>query len=158
MILRIKFMVPVNYVAVAIAAVLAMVVGSVWYSKALFGKQWMKLTGVTEESAKKGNMPMLYKQSLKTSFESDAFKLVYGTMFAAALVEALVLAHFIHYAGAYSLVNGIKTGVWAWLGFVVTTSLANSMFEGRPRELLYINAGYALVNLMIMGAVIALVR
>ena len=134
-------MVPVNYVAVAIAAVLAMVVGFVWYSKALFGKQWMKLTGVTEESAKKGNMPVFY-----------------GTMFVAVLVEALVLAHFIHYAGAYSLINGIKTGVWAWLGFVLTTSLANSMFEGRPMKLLYINAGYALVNLMIMGAVIALVR
>ncbi len=134
-------MVPVNYIAVAIAAVLAMVVGSVWYSKALFGKQWMKLTGVSSDSAKKGNMSMLY-----------------GIMFVGALVEAYVLAHFVHYAGAYSLINGIKTGVWAWLGFVLTTSLANSMFEGRPMKLLYINAGYALVNLMIMGAVIATIR
>lgn len=133
-----KFMVPINYVAVLIAAILAMVTGSVWYSKAVFGKQWMKLTGVTEADAKKGNMPMLY-----------------GTMFVGTLVEAYVLAHFIHYAGAYSLVNGIKTGVWAWLGFVITTSLANSIFERRPTKLLYINAGYALVNLMIMGAVLA---
>lgn len=134
-------MVPVNYAAVVMAAVLAMVTGSVWYSKALFGKQWMKLTGVTLESAKKANMPMLY-----------------GTMFVGVLVEAYVLAHFVHYAGAYSLINGIKTGVWAWLGFVLTTSVANSMFEGRPMKLLYINAGYALVNLMIMGAIIALIR
>ena len=131
-------MIPINYVAVFIAAVLAMVSGFVWYSKAAFGKQWMRLTGVTEASAKAGNMPLLY-----------------GTMFVGALVEAYVLSHFIHYAGAYSLINGIKTGVWAWLGFVITTSLANSMFEGRPIKLLYINAGYALVNLMIMGAVLA---
>ena len=134
-------MVPVNYVAVVIGAILAMVVGSVWYSKALFGKEWMKLVGKSESDINKGNMPLLY-----------------GTMFVGALVEAYVLAHFIHYAGAYSLINGIKTGIWAWLGFVAVTSLANSMFEGRPMKLFYINAGYALVNLMIMGAVIGLVR
>lgn len=134
-------MVPVNYGAVAIAAVLAMVIGSAWYSPALFGKEWMKLVGKTEAEAKKGNMPLLY-----------------GTMFVGALIEAYVLAHFVHYAGAYSLINGIKTGIWAWLGFVAVTSLGNSMFEGRPMKLFYINAGYALVNLMVMGAVIAVVR
>ena len=76
-------------------------------------------------------------------------------MLIGALVEAYVLAHFIHYAGAYTLVNGIKTGVWAWLGFVATVMIGNYMFAKRPMNLFYIDAGYALVNLMIMGAIIA---
>lgn len=134
-------MVPVNYMAVVIAAVLAMVVGFAWYSKAVFGKRWMKLVGQTDEDQKKGNMPMLF-----------------GIMFVGALVEAYILAHFIHYAGAYSLVNGVKTGVWAWLGFVATTSLANTLFEKRSMELYWVNAGYALANLMVMGAVLASMR
>lgn len=131
----------INYIAVLIAAVLAMVLGFVWYSKSMFGKQWMKLAGLLEEDTKKGNMPVLF-----------------GTMFAGAIIEGYVLAYFIQYAGAYGLIDGIKVGLWAWLGFVVTTTLSNSMFEQRPLKLWYINAGYALVNLIIMGTVIALIR
>jgi hypothetical protein len=50
--------VQVNYVAVLFAVVASMVVGFAWYSPVLFGKQWMKLMGLTKEnmeSAKKGD-------------------------------------------------------------------------------------------------------
>ncbi len=131
-------MIQVNLVAVVIAAVAAMIIGFVWYGKTLFGKTWMKLTGVTEADAKSGNMAMLY-----------------GSMFIGALVEAYVLSHFIHYAGAYSLVNGIKTGLWAWLGFVAPVMMGSYMFSKKPMKLFYIDGGYALVNLMVMGAILA---
>ncbi len=35
----------INYVAVAAAAVGAFVLGALWYSPLLFGKEWMKLRG-----------------------------------------------------------------------------------------------------------------
>ncbi len=130
-------MIQVNYVAVVISAVAAMVVGSIWYGP-LFGKAWMKLVGITKADVKKEEMPKMY-----------------GAMFAGALIEAYVLSIFIHYAGAYTLVNGIKTGVWAWLGFVATVMLGNYMFSKKPMNLYFIDAGYALVNLMVMGAIIA---
>lgn len=131
----------INYIAVLTSAVLAMIIGSLWYSKSLFGKEWMKLAGLSENDTKKGNMPVLY-----------------GTMFAGAIIESYVLAYFIQYAGAYGLINGIKVGIWTWLGFVATTSLGNSMFEQKPIKLWYINAGYALVNLIVMGVTISLIR
>jgi len=130
-------LIQVNYVAVVISAVAAMVVGSIWYGP-LFGKAWMKLVGITKADVKKEEMPKMY-----------------GAMFAGALIEAYVLSIFIHYAGAYTLVNGIKTGVWAWLGFVATVMLGNYMFSKKPMNLYFIDAGYALVNLMVMGAIIA---
>lgn len=131
-------MIQVNYLAVLLAGVAAMFVGFLWYGKMLFGASWMKLTGVTMEDAKKGNMPLLY-----------------GLMFAGALLEAYVLSHFVHYAGAFTLFNGMKTGAWAWLGFVAPVMMGNYMFAGKPMKLFYIDAGYALVNLLIMGAIIA---
>jgi len=131
-------LIQVNYVAVLICAIAAMVTGFLWYGKMLFGKSWMKLTGVTDVDAKSGNMPLLY-----------------GSMFIGALVEAYVLSHFIHYAGAFTLVNGIKTGVWAWLGFVGPVMMGSYMFSKRPMKLFYIDTGYALVNLMVMGAILA---
>lgn len=134
-------MVPVNYIAVLIAAVLAMLIGFVWYSPALFGKQWSKLTGISPEDMKKGGNPLMYIKAFGTT-----------------LVMAYVLAYFVHYAGAYDLVNGIKTGVWVWLGFVATTQFANIMFTQKPMKLFYIDTSHHLVVLMMMGAVIAVVR
>ena len=130
-------MIQVNYVAVALAAVAAMVVGSIWYGP-LFGASWMKLVGINKEDVKKSEMPKLY-----------------GIMFIGALVEAYVLAHFIHYAGATGFILGAKTGLWAWLGFVATVMIGNYMFAKRPMNLFYIDAGYALINLLLMGAIIA---
>lgn len=130
-------LIQVNYVAVVLAAIAAMVVGFVWYGP-LFGNAWMKLVGITKSDINKSEMPKLY-----------------GIMFLGALVEAYVLSHFIHYAGAVGLILGAKTGLWAWLGFVATTSLGNYMFSKRPIKLYYIDGGYALVNLIVMGAIIA---
>ena len=130
-------MIQVNYLAVLLAAVCAMVIGSLWYGP-LFGNQWMKLVGLSKADINKGEMPKMY-----------------GAMMLGAIIEAYVLSHFIHYAGAYTLINGMKTGAWAWLGFAAATSIGNYLFAKRPMKLYYIDTGYALVNLLAMGAILA---
>lgn len=130
-------MIAVNLAAVGIAGVSAMVAGSIWYGP-LFGKEWMSLSGIKKEDVKKEEMPKLY-----------------GIMFLGVLIEAYILSMFIHYAGAYTLLNEIKTGVWAWLGFVGPVMLSNYLFSAKPLKLFGIDAGYALLNLMIMGAILA---
>jgi len=129
-------LIQVNWTAVILAAVGAMIVGSVWYGP-LFGKSWMKLVGISKEDTNKKEIPKLY-----------------SIMFLGAIVEAYVLSHFIHYAGAIGPLLGAKTGLWAWLGFVATTMIGNYMFAKRPMKLYLIDAGYALVNLVVMGAII----
>lgn len=131
--------VDVNLMAVLVCGIASMVIGFVWYSKALFGNTWMKLSGVSEADMKKANsnMPMLY-----------------GTMFIASLVMAYVLAHFAKYAGALTLTDGMVAGFWAWLGFVATTMLTNVLYEGKPVKLYLINAGYQLVTLVVMGMIL----
>ena len=130
-------MIQVNYVAVLIAGVSAMVTGSIWYGP-LFGKTWIKLTGISKGDMKNSEMP---KQ--------------YGLMFLGALVQSYVLSHFIHYAGAVGPILGAKTGLFVAVGFVGASTLGNYIFAKRPMTLFYIDAGYALVNLGIMGAIIA---
>lgn len=130
-------MITVDLTSVAIAGASAMITGGIWYGP-LFGKDWMKLVGLKKEDVKKGDMPKMYV-----------------AMFIGALVEAYMLSIFIHYAGAFTLFDGIKTGIWAWLGFVSTVMLGNYMFSKKPMRLYFIDASYALVNLMVMGAIIA---
>lgn len=130
-------MIPVNLTAVFVAAVASMAVGFVWYSKAAFGNRWMKLTGRSEETMDKSGMMR-----------------VYILMFVVSLVMGYILSIFIHYAGARDLILGAKTGLWAWIGFVVPATLANHLFRKQPFELYAVEAGHHLANLLVMGAIL----
>ncbi len=41
--------VDINYWAVLVAAVVSMVIGALWYSPVLFGKLWMKYSGLSDK-------------------------------------------------------------------------------------------------------------
>lgn len=129
--------VDINIWAVLVAAVINMAVGAYWYSPGGMGKEWMKLTGHKMEGGR------------------DDVNWMYLLSFIGAIIQAWILAHFVQYAGATTVWEGIKTGFWLWLGFVAITSAMNMMFEARPWRLWKINAGYYLVVLVITGALLA---
>ena len=129
------FTAPVNYWAILVGAISNMIVGSVWYSKALFAEQWMKALGKKKEELGSPQTAMV-------------------VMFIGALVQSYILAHFIAFAGEKTPVGGAKIAFWAWLGFVAVVQLGGSLFEGRPMKLFKINVGYSLVALLIMGAIL----
>ena len=55
----------VNYLAVALAALSAFVLGGLWYSPLLFAKAWVRLNGFNEEEMKKNaNMAMISPDEL----------------------------------------------------------------------------------------------
>jgi len=130
--------VTISYWAVLVAALINMAVGAIWYSQAMFAQQWSELIGRKMTAMRANAGPG------------------YGVALVAALVQAFVLAHFVQYAGASGIISGAETGLVAWLGFVATTSAANTVFAGRPWKLWAIDAGYFLVVLVINGAVLAI--
>lgn len=130
--------VSVNYIAVLVAAFVAMGSGALWYSPVLFGKPWMALLNKTPESMDK----------------SQANR-AYAVTFVMAVLTSYVLARFIQYTGANTIILGLQTGFWVWLGFVATTIATNMLFEGKSIKLYLINVGYHLVNLLAMGALLA---
>lgn len=137
-------MVPINYLAVVVAAISAMVWGFLWYGP-LFGKMWSKEMGWSEEAmaeAKKKGMAMQY-----------AIQVI------GALLMAFVLSHALVFASAYlhesGLSAGLQTGFWNWLGFIVPISLGVVLWEGKSWKLWFLNAGYYLVVLLTMGVILA---
>ncbi len=126
----------INYPAIVVAAVLHWLLGAVWYSPALFASRWMALIGKGPEQFK------------------DSGLAPYIVAFAANLVMAFILAIVCGYTNANTAIKGAQTGVLLWLGFVATTALSEYLFEGRPKELFMINAGYPLVGLVLMGAIL----
>ncbi|MEK7542332.1 MAG: DUF1761 domain-containing protein [Patescibacteria group bacterium] len=136
--------VPINYLAVLVAAAASMVLGFVWYGP-LFGKMWMKLSGITQEkidASKKSGMNKTYALALVGS-----------------LVMAYVLAHALVFASSYFKISGVQAGLmvgfWNWLGFIAPVTLGAVLWEGKPVKLWFLNNGYYLVSLLIMGVILA---
>ena len=128
----------INYLAVVVAALLSMVIGFVWYSLKVFGKPWMKETGLTMKDI--GNGPGADKYVLVT---------------VSSLVQAYVLAHFVDYTSATTWVEGAVTGFWLWAGFVATAYTATYVFTKKSVRLWTIDTGYFLALLLVQGALLA---
>ena len=137
-------MVPVNYLAIILSTVVMMVLGYVWYGP-LFGSRWSALMGFTHEhhAAHKKDMKMRYL-----------------IMTLGALLMSFILAHAIIFADTFMQISGapagMLVGVMNWLGFVVPVSLSIVLWDNKPWKLWFINAGYYLVGLVIIGAILGL--
>ncbi len=131
--------VPINYWAILVAAIVNMAVGMVWYAPPVFGALQMKVLGLHDgdKGAKK-----------------DMWK-TYGFSAVSSLVLSYILAHFVGYVGAQTVLDGFQAAFWIWLGFVVTTNAASVVYERRPFQAYLINMGFKLVSLAIMGAILA---
>ncbi len=137
----------INYLAVVVAALIHMGVGFAWYSPILFLKPWMKLIGNPKPE----------------DMQKSSGRAIAGAV-GASVVMAYVLAHIVKYiliasvqtsGAANSVVVGLQSGLWLWLGFVATTSITTVLFEKRPFKLYALSVGYELVSLLLMGVAIA---
>lgn len=133
----------INFVALFVAALAHSALGALWYSQVLFGKTWMKLSGITEDQMKTGKKGMG-----KT----------YALSFIGAFVMAYVLARFVDYSGASTIMEGMRVGFLGWLGFIATVTLAPVLWAKRPIKLYFLDNGHLLVSTMIMGAIVAVWR
>ncbi|HEV3373712.1 MAG TPA: DUF1761 domain-containing protein [Xanthobacteraceae bacterium] len=132
-----------NYLAILIAAIVAWVAGAVWYMS--LGKIWTAAQGMTPEQMHANrNRPGAY--------------LPFIYVFLAELVMAWVLAGLMGHLGAgqVTLVNGVISGAFCWLGFVITTLVPNVTFSMRDKRLIWIDGGHWLIVLALMGAIIGL--
>lgn len=128
----------INYWAVFIAAIAQMIIGFVYYSPAVLGKQWMKWGKMEEGDMKPSNMAK-----------------VFGSSFVMSLVTAYVLVHILIFSDAQTITMGMQGGFWVWLGFVATTTFNTVLYEKKPVKLYLLNNGYMLISLLVMGAILA---
>lgn len=135
--------VEVNYLAVLLAAVSSMVVGSLWYMPAGFGKAWMKLTGIKPDRSKMSGSKMAW---------------MYGSVFVCSLLTAYVLAHVTFlsnkFFGGSFFWSALSTAFWLWLGFTAARLYVHDTFEERSFKLTALNAAHELVTVVVMALII----
>ena len=125
----------VNMLAVLAAAVSSFLLGGLWYSPALFGNKWMRLTGQSEETLKSGSMAKIF-----------------GGAFLLNLITAWVFALFLGPKPGIEFAAG--AGFAAGLCWVAAAFGVNYLFERRPFGLWLINGGYVTVQFTLLGAII----
>jgi hypothetical protein len=130
-----------NYWAILVAALACFCFEAVWYS--LFMATWLNGTGRTVESI---------EQAGKAAGLSEW--MMYGTAFVCAAVMATAISCITQLTGPQTAARGVKAGALLWLGFVATVWATEYVFEVRPLSLFAVNAGFWLVGMVVMGAVV----
>ncbi len=153
-----------NPIAMIVAAISALVVGFIWYNPKVFGNAWMEAAGMTDEQVKGGNMAKIFSLALLFAFllatalpgivihQMGVFSLIGGDSAAALPSYATFIAD---YANNYrdfghGALHGGLTGVFIALPIIGT----NALFERKGAKYIFINSGYWIVTLMVMGGII----
>ena len=129
----------INWAAVFVAALSGFAVGGIWYSSALFGKAWLADSKLTAEEIQQGNKAKIF-----------------GFTFIFSLIMAANLAAFLAEPKTdvtWGATAGLLAGVWTF-GAIAT----HSLFELKGWRYIFINGGYSVVSLTIMGAIIGVWR
>ncbi|GEP25950.1 DUF1761 domain-containing protein [Cryobacterium levicorallinum] len=136
-------MVPeINIWAVLLATASSMVVGLIWYTRAVFGRYWMKAVGHTQESMKGSGTGAII------------ITVIVSFVTASVLAGAAAIAQ--HFYGGNFLFNTLLTGLILWVGFTAARMVTHDAFDRRPAGLTVLNLAHELVTILLMALIIGL--
>jgi uncharacterized membrane protein len=125
-----------NYLAILLAALAAFGWGAIYYMT--LSKQWLAAVGMTKEQMQ--------------SRSAAPFVISFIALVVMSWVLAGMLGHL--GPGQVTVKNGIISGLFLWLGFIVTTVFVNNAYPGRKYSLSVIDSIHWLGVVVIEGAVI----
>lgn len=156
----------INFIAFFVAALVTLVVGFIWYHPKVFGTIWMKEAGLTPEALEKGNMlkifGLTYVFSLMitmmlmslTIHQSGALGMIGGPPMIESAKPSFA-AFMADYGTAFrTFKHGALHGFMTGLFFALPIVGINSLFERKSWKYIFINAGYWVLTLALMGGII----
>ena len=118
-----------------------MVVGFIFYHKAVFGKAWMNSIGMTEEKAQQANMA-----------------LVFGLSFVMSFLLSFFLLNFNNSPGQEgqfdTFGHGAAHGAILSIFLVIPIFVTNGLFEQKSWTNILLNCGYWIITLALMGGIV----
>lgn len=159
-----------NWIAIIIATIIPTITGFIWYHPKVAGTAWMKASGVTEESMRNGNMPLIFGISfflaLLLSIEMN-FVVIHQWHLNSILLDepgfndpnsevgqlmSSMMAKYGHNFRTFG--HGALHGALAGIFFALPILGTNALFERKSFKYIAINGGYWIITLMLMGGVI----
>lgn len=161
-------MLEVNYWIIPVAALIPMFAGFIWYNPKVIGTAWMKEAGMTEEKMQGANMALIFGLSY-----------IFALMLASAMLQLTI-----HQFGFQSLVlekggefseagaslfsqvmelygdsyrtfgHGAFHGTIGGLFIAFPILATNAMFERKSWKYIWINTGYWVITMALMGGLV----
>ncbi|MEW7277083.1 DUF1761 domain-containing protein [Aquimarina sp. 2201CG1-2-11] len=159
-----------NFLITALAALVPMILGFIWYNPKVFGTAWMNACGFTEEDLKGGNMAITFILAYVFSF------------FLAFMLNTIVIHQFGFFSSIMSepgwnepgseaykfsqdymakygnnfrdFGHGALHGAMVGLLIALPVLATNSLFERKGFKYIAVNAGYWVVCIALMGGVL----
>jgi hypothetical protein len=126
-----------NWIAILVAAIASFLFEALWFS--FFMNEWLAGIGRTKE--------WLMASGLNPSIQ-------YATAILCSIIVAAVLTICIQASGEQTARRGILCAALIWFGFIATSWAKEYIFEVRTLQIYFINAGYALFDLILIGAIV----
>jgi hypothetical protein len=136
-------MLPINLLAVVVAAVVAFILGFLFHGP-LTGKLWMKLADVH----------MTGNEKFAAMIPQMLWNLLSNLVTAYVLAVIYLFASTSAYLGGAGTWGGIVVAIWVWLGFLVTSSSIPVIWMKGKVSLWLFECACSLVVMIAMGAII----
>lgn len=133
----------VNYLAIFVAAIAAMVLGTIWYMP-LFGKAWLRYMGLDN----------LSEEEMRAK-NSSAMR-AHGIGFVMMLIVGFVVSNMFAVFGPFTMGEVVFRALFVGIGIVSTLGFMNHSYAGKPNGLFAIDYGYKVVVLLLIAVVIRL--
>lgn len=163
-------MIGINFLVAALAALIPLVIGFIWYNPQVLGNAWMKSTGLTEEKLKGANMPVIFGLTYVFSFliciELNTI-VIHQFGFQSMLMDepelftkgseanALFTSTLDKYGNSFrTFKHGALHGTIAGILLALPVIGVIALFERKGGKYIFIHAGYWIISLALMGGVI----
>jgi Protein of unknown function (DUF1761) len=154
-----------NYWLILATGLIPIIIGFVWYNPKVFGEKWMDFVGITEESMKGANMPLIFILSY-----------LFGCMLSLILHTAVI-----HQMGFESVFDGDKTpevlaykknfyelygtrfrtfrhgvihGVLTAIFVALPVIGVNALWNRKSAKYIFIHVGYWVISMGLIGGVL----
>jgi len=129
---------PPSWLKVIVCTLAYFGLGAVWYNPNVFGKAWIKESGVDPDSeAAKARMPLMF-----------------GLTFVLSLLSMLVLSQMIR--PGMPVGDVVQAAIIIGVAFIMPISGMNALYEGKSAVFFLINYGYHQVSITIAAVIFAL--
>jgi hypothetical protein len=125
-------------VAILVAGLAGWIFGAIWYG--VLGKAWQRARGLDPEKCKGQKMPLAPM----------------AISFLAAIVMSAVLYQLLANLGVLGMAPAALAGLTIGVGFLLTSTLVNNMFQQKPFTLTVIDGGHWVLAVVVETVVLSL--
>lgn len=133
----------IPFLALIVGAVVSFILGMLWYSPFLFGITWAKAYGFTEEKMREMHAGV-------TAAHIFSFLTYLITGYVIWVLFSMMNIGTIHTA--------LFVGALLWLGFPAAQGFMSTQYQGKSFNVFLIEAGYQLLYILALCAVIFYLR